>query len=209
MSSNSALEIRSIRKTIKKKLLLDDVSLCVAEGETFGFLGPNGAGKTTTMKCVLGLIRPDSGSIEVLGRPLSHRTKYEIGFMPEQTYFYKYLTGREFLRFNADFYGMKKSFRDERIEELLDRVALSRHGDGTLSGYSKGMLQRIGLAQAIIHQPRIVFLDEPMSGLDPIGRKMVKDIILDLKREGVTVFFNTHILSDVESLCDRFAIIHE
>jgi ABC-2 type transport system ATP-binding protein len=132
-----ALSIRDISKSVKKKLLLDRVSLSVEEGETFGFLGPNGAGKTTTMKCVLGLIRPDSGSIDLFGAPLSHRAKYDIGFMPEQTYFYKHLTGREFLRFNADFYGLPRAARDARIEELLERVALLRHGDATLSGYSK------------------------------------------------------------------------
>ncbi len=161
------------------------------------------------MKAILGLIHPDSGTIRVLGKSLDEKTKHRIGFMPEQTYFYKYLTGREFLDFNARFYSLDGETRRTRIEELLDALALAHAGDTLLSKYSKGMLQRIGLAQAILHRPELVFLDEPMSGLDPIGRRMVKDLMLDLKSEGVTIFFNTHILSDVERLCDRFAIIHE
>lgn len=129
--------------------------------------------------------------------------------MPENTYLYKYLTGREFLRFNGEFFKMPTQVLEEKIEELLVKVGLHEAGDKLLAKYSKGMLQRIGLAQAIINNPKIVFLDEPMSGLDPIGRKMVKDLILDLKKSGTTVFFNTHILSDVENICDRFAIIHK
>jgi ABC-2 type transport system ATP-binding protein len=161
------------------------------------------------MKCVLRLIRPDNGTIEILGHDdLSTEAREKIGFMPENTYLYKYLTGREFLRFNGEFFKMPKEILDAKIEELLVKVGLHEAGDKLLAKYSKGMLQRIGLAQAIINDPKIVFLDEPMSGLDPIGRRMVKDLILELKKSGTTVFFNTHVLSDVETICDRFAIIH-
>lgn len=162
------------------------------------------------MKAILGLIRPDGGVIEILGDPkLSNETKAKIGFMPENTYLYKYLTGREFLRFNGKFFDIPSADLEAKIEELLHKVGLDTAGDKLLAKYSKGMLQRIGLGQAIINNPAIVFLDEPMGGLDPIGRKMVKDLILELKATGTTVFFNTHILSDVESVCDRFAIIHQ
>jgi len=205
-----AITISHLDKYLDRKQVLFDINLSIYEGEVFGFLGPNGAGKTTTMKCILGLITPDVGSIEILGDALfTDTTKALIGFMPENTYLYKYLTGREFLRFNGKFFNIETSALDAKIEALLAQVGLEHAGDKLLSAYSKGMLQRIGLAQAIINDPKIVFLDEPMSGLDPIGRRMVKDLILDLKRRGTTVFFNTHILSDVESICDRYAIIHQ
>ncbi len=203
------LELSSVCKRLDKKDILKQVSISVAEGEIFGFLGPNGAGKTTTMKCILGLLSPDSGSVRVFGEEgLSIAARAQIGFMPENTYLYKYLTGREFLRFNGKFFNIPKAELEARIDELITKVGLDHGRDKLLGKYSKGMLQRIGLAQAIINQPRIVFLDEPMSGLDPIGRKMVKDLILELRANGTTVFFNTHILSDVESICDEFAIIH-
>lgn len=162
------------------------------------------------MKAILGLIRPDAGTVSIFGdTTLSNETKGRIGFMPENTYLYKYLTGREFLRFNGKFFQIPEVELDARIEQILHKVGLDTAGDKLLGKYSKGMLQRIGLGQAIINEPSIVFLDEPMSGLDPIGRKMVKDLILELKSKGTTVFFNTHILSDVESICDAFAIIHQ
>jgi ABC-2 type transport system ATP-binding protein len=162
------------------------------------------------MKAILGLIHPDAGMIEILGdTTLSSKTRAQIGFMPENTYLYKYLTGREFLRFNGKFFDINEVDLEAKIDELLHKVGLDTAGDRLLAKYSKGMLQRIGLAQAIINNPSVVFLDEPMSGLDPIGRKMIKDLILELKINGTTVFFNTHILSDVESICDRFAIIHQ
>lgn len=210
INNTEAIKISHLDKYLDSKQVLFDVNLSIRTGEVFGFLGPNGAGKTTTMKSILGLIRPDAGSIEILGdADLSDATKEQIGFMPENTYLYKYLTGREFLRFNGKFFNIPTDTLDAKIEELLEKVGLESAGDKLLSAYSKGMLQRIGLAQAIINDPRVVFLDEPMSGLDPIGRKMVKDLILALKAAGTTVFFNTHILSDVESICDRFAIIHQ
>ena len=161
------------------------------------------------MKCILGLLSPNSGSVELLSSlKLSSEIRKQIGFMPENTYLYKYLTGREFLRFNGNFFKIPTDILEPKIDELIEKVGLTHAADTLLAKYSKGMLQRIGLAQAIINEPKIVFLDEPMSGLDPVGRKMVKDLILDLKNTGTTVFFNTHILSDVESICDHFAIIH-
>ncbi len=205
-----AVLIENLSKYLDGKQVLFDINLTIAVGEVFGFLGPNGAGKTTTMKAILGLISPDEGNIHILGdSTLSNETKEKIGFMPENTYLYKYLTGREFLRFNGKFFQISENELEERIEEILKKVGLETAGDKLLAKYSKGMLQRIGLGQAIINNPSIVFLDEPMSGLDPIGRKMVKDLILDLKKQGTTVFFNTHILSDVESICDSFAIVHQ
>lgn len=210
MSPTPAVSIQNLDKFLDGRQILFDVNLTIGEGEVFGFLGPNGAGKTTTMKAILGLIRPDGGTIEILGdATLSNETKAKIGFMPENTYLYKYLTGREFLRFNGKFFDIAEADLEAKIEELLHKVGLDTAGDRLLAKYSKGMLQRIGLAQAIINNPSVVFLDEPMSGLDPIGRKMIKDLILELKANGTTVFFNTHILSDVESICDRFAIIHQ
>ena len=203
------LELRDIQKSLNKKAILHGVSLSVYPGEIFGFLGPNGAGKTTTMKCILGLLTPNAGTIEILGGSgLDRDLRKEIGFMPENTYLYKYLTGREFLRFNGKFFDIPSDELEQRIDTLIEQVGLGHAKDKLLAQYSKGMLQRIGLAQSIINEPKIIFLDEPMSGLDPIGRKMVKDLILGLRKKGTTVFFNTHILSDVESICDRFAIIH-
>ncbi|MFZ4461943.1 MAG: ABC transporter ATP-binding protein [Patescibacteria group bacterium] len=203
------LHVEGIRKTLNRKEILHGVSLSVAPGEVFGFLGPNGAGKTTTMKCILGLLKPEHGSIQILGENgLTLEAKKQIGFMPENTYLYKYLTGREFLRFNGRFFDIPHDELEARIDRLIERVGLGHGKDKLLAQYSKGMLQRIGLAQAIINEPKVVFLDEPMSGLDPIGRKMVKDLMINLKNSGTTIFFNTHILSDVESICDHFAIIH-
>lgn len=205
-----ALQLENVVKYLDGKEVLRGVSLEVKRGEVFGFLGPNGAGKTTTMKTILSLIEPESGSVRVLGNEgLPDATKERIGFMPENTYLYKYLTGREFLRFSGRFFDIPKDVLEVRIDVLLAKVGLDKAGDRLLSKYSKGMLQRVGLAQAMVNEPDMVFLDEPMSGLDPLGRKMVKDLILELKARGATVFFNTHILSDVESICDHFAIIHK
>ncbi|MCK9273022.1 ABC transporter ATP-binding protein [Candidatus Gracilibacteria bacterium] len=210
MAKANVLQTISVNKYLDGKQILFDVNLEIKEGEVFGFLGPNGAGKTTTMKCILNLIKPESGEIIILGEnELTNEIKSQIGFMPENTYLYKYLTGYEFLKFNGKFYNIEKNELEEKINNLLEKVGLKEAKDKLLAKYSKGMLQRIGLAQAIINNPKLVFLDEPMSGLDPIGRKMVKDLILELKKNGTTVFFNTHILSDVESICDRFAIIHK
>lgn len=202
------LSVSGLRKTLGKREVLKGLDFQVAPGEIFGFLGPNGAGKTTTMKCVLGLVRPDAGDISVLGRRgLPADVRARIGFMPENTYLYKHLTGREFLRFNGKFFQIPKAELEARIESLLARVGLTSAADRPLSTYSKGMLQRAGLAQAIVNKPEMVFLDEPMSGLDPLGRRMVKDLMRSLRDEGVTVFFNTHVLPDVEQVCDRFLIL--
>lgn len=204
------LKINNLDKYLDWKHILKDVNLEIKDWEVFGFLWPNGAGKTTTMKCILSLIKPDNGEVEILGSTeFSNNIKSQIGFMPENTYLYKYLTWYEFLKFNAEFFDISKDQIDEKITNLLAKVWLQEASEKLLAKYSKWMLQRIGLAQAIINSPKIVFLDEPMSWLDPLGRKMVKDLILELKKDWVTVFFNTHILSDVESICDRFAIIHK
>ena len=193
---------------LRKKRILDGISFRVREREIFGFIGPNGAGKTTTLKVLMGLIRATSGAASILGHDVSEITfRRQIGFLPEQPYFYDYLTGREILRFYAKLSGVSEEHRERRVAELLELVGLSASGKLRLRSYSKGMLQRIGVAQALVHDPQVVFLDEPMSGLDPVGRKEVRDIILRLRAEGKTVFMSTHILSDVEMVCDRVAII--
>ncbi|MCH8082858.1 MAG: ABC transporter ATP-binding protein [Myxococcales bacterium] len=193
---------------LRKKRILDGISFRVREREIFGFIGPNGAGKTTTLKVLMGLIRPTSGQASILGHDVSEVAfRRQIGFLPEQPYFYDYLTGCELLRFYAKLSGVSPRRREGRVTELLELVGLSEAGKTRLRNYSKGMLQRIGIAQALVHDPQVVFLDEPMSGLDPVGRKEVRDIILRLRTEGKTVFMNTHILSDVEMVCDRVAII--
>jgi ABC-2 type transport system ATP-binding protein len=193
---------------LRRKRVLDGIALSVREGEIFGFVGPNGAGKTTTLKVLLGLIRPTAGRAEVLGHAVRETAfRRHIGFLPENPSFYEFLTGREFLRFYARLSGMKRSARDERVELLLAWVGLEHAAGARLRTYSKGMLQRLGIAQALVHDPSVVFLDEPMSGLDPLGRKDIRDLILRLRDEGKTVFMNTHILHDVELLCDRVAIL--
>ena len=203
------LDVQKIVKNLWKKEILHEVSFSVKKGEIYGFLGPNGAGKTTTMKCILGLINIESGNIKVFGEEgLSLESKKRIGFMPENTYLYKHLTGREFLEFNGSFFGLKGEELKKTVDDLLLRVWLENAGDKYLKSYSKWMLQRVGLAQSIINKPELLFLDEPMSGLDLIGRKMVKDLLVSLRDEGTTIFFNTHILADVESICDRISIIN-
>jgi len=190
------------------KRSLDHLTLQIEDGEVFGFLGPNGAGKTTTLKLLMGLIFPTSGTARVRGRSIDDVTMHrEIGYLPEHPYFYDYLTAREFLGYYARFSGYSAADRHERVEKFLKRVGLSASGNVQMRKFSKGMLQRVGIAQAIIHDPKIVFLDEPMSGLDPVGRREVRDIILELKQQGRTVFFSTHILSDAEMLCDRVGVL--
>lgn len=196
------------RKTLKPALC--PLHLAVNEGETFGFLGPNGAGKTTTLKLLMGIIFPNSGSAEIMGRPyLDPEVRKQIGFLPEQPYFYDYLSATELLDYYAQLSGVSAGERRKRIPALLERVGLADVGKKHLRKFSKGMLQRVGIAQAIVHDPRLVFLDEPMSGLDPIGRREIRELLQDLKGQGKTIFFSTHILSDAEALCDRVAVIHK
>jgi ABC-2 type transport system ATP-binding protein len=211
-----AIEILGLEKVYqvgfwrkKPKCALKPLHLQVEEGEVFGFLGPNGAGKTTTLKMLMGLVYPTSGSARILGGDISEpAVRAQIGFLPEHPYFYDYLTGRELLEYYGRLSGMPSTGRSEKVSEMLSLVGLADAGDLQLRKYSKGMLQRVGIAQAILHDPKVVFLDEPMSGLDPMGRREVRDLMEQLKKQGRTVFFSTHILSDAEALCDRVAIIH-
>jgi len=194
--------------SLRKYWILKDLSFEVHPGEIFGFIGTNGAGKTTTIKLVLGLLFPDSGTIRLCGEdPARPEARRRVGFLPENPYFHDYLTGAEFLDFHARLHGFRQPERRKRVGELLERVGLTNRADRALRLYSKGMLQRIGLAQALLHDPDVVILDEPMSGLDPIGRRDVRDLILELKRRGRTVFFSTHILSDTETICDRVGML--
>lgn len=209
-----AIEIKHLTKKyrsgfwLKEMVALSDLNLQVEAGSIFGFLGHNGAGKTTTIKLLIGVIHPTSGEAFIFGRSISQMAvKREIGFLPESPYFYDYLTGSEFLHFCGQLFGMTTKERAERIDALFELVGLKGAENEQMRRYSKGMLQRIGLAQALINDPKLVILDEPMSGLDPIGRKDVRDIILRLKEEGKTVFFSTHVLSDAEMICDEVGII--
>jgi len=209
-----AIRIDDLRKNFrlgfipKTRQILKGITFSVREGEIFGYLGPNGAGKTTTIKCLLGLIRPDAGTIEIFGRPhLSPRSRQPLGFLPENPYFYDYLTAREFLAFTADLFGLARKDKEERIARLLELVGIARAADLPLRKFSRGMLQRAGLAQALVNDPKLVVLDEPLGGMDPLGRKEIRDIIVRFKDEGKTVFFTTHILQDIEMICDRVAII--
>jgi ABC-2 type transport system ATP-binding protein len=194
----------------RRTVALERLNLEVREGEIFGLLGPNGAGKSTTIKILMGLIFPTGGSARIMERPLGDKTvKAQIGFLPENPFFYDYLKGEEFLDYYGQLYGMPKALRRKRIPELFELVGLPDHAPNLpLKGYSKGMLQRIGLAQALLNDPKLVVLDEPQSGLDPLGRKEIRDIILRLKDTGKTVFFSSHILSDAELICDRVAIVN-
>jgi ABC-2 type transport system ATP-binding protein len=210
-----AIEITGLTKDYRSGFLhnrlrrsLDNLSLNVEDGEVFGFLGPNGAGKTTTLKLLMGLIFPTAGTARIRGRSIDDvRMHREIGYLPEQPYFYDYLTARELLDYYARFFGYSAAERKGRVERSLDRVGLATAGNTQLRKFSKGMLQRAGIAQAILHDPKVIFMDEPMSGLDPVGRREVRDIIHELKQQGRTVFFSTHILSDAEMLCDRVAVL--
>ena len=213
----TAIDILGLEKTYsvgfwrkKPKCALKPLHLKVEEGEIFGFLGPNGAGKTTTLKMLMGLVYPTAGSAQILGMDINDpRMKAQIGFLPEQPYFYDYLTAGELLNYYGQLSGVAAKDREQKVREVLERVGLPDVIGLQLRKFSKGMLQRVGIAQAILHDPRIVFFDEPMSGLDPMGRREVRDLMEQLKQEGKTVFFSTHILSDAEALCDRVAIIHK
>jgi ABC-2 type transport system ATP-binding protein len=212
-----AIEIQGLAKDYpvgfwKKRLrpALKPLELTVEPGEAFGFLGPNGAGKTTTLKLLMGIIFPTAGTARILGKHyLDPEVKSKLGFLPEQPYFYDYLSAPELLDYYAGLSGMAAGERRQRIGAVLERVGLAEAGSKQLRKFSKGMLQRVGIAQAIIHGPEVVFLDEPMSGLDPLGRHEVRELIQALKDEGKTIFFSTHILSDAEALCDRVGVIHK
>jgi ABC-2 type transport system ATP-binding protein len=200
-------EVGFVRK--RKVRALDALSLTVSQGEIFGFLGANGAGKTTTLKLLMRLIFPTAGGARILGQDIADISMHgRIGYLPENPYFYDYLTALEFLNFCGQIFGLSKMARTKRSKDLLARVSLAESKWNTqLRKFSKGMLQRVGLAQALVNDPEIVFLDEPMSGLDPIGRREVRDLIADLRQQGKTVFMCSHILSDIEVLCDRVAIL--
>lgn len=193
----------------RKVRALDSLSLAVDRGQIFGFLGANGAGKTTTLKLLMRLIFPTNGSAQILGHDISDVSMHQrIGYLPENPYFYDYLTAREFLEYCAQIFGLRAADRKKRAAELLARVNLDeKRWDTQLRKFSKGMLQRVGLAQSLVNDPEVVFLDEPMSGLDPVGRREVRDLIAALRDEGKTVFMCSHILSDIEVLCDRVAIL--
>ena len=204
------LEVKNVNKTLSKKHVLKNVSFSVKEGEIYWFLWQNWAWKTTTMKNILWLITQDSWEILIFWQEgLTIKSKEKIGFMPENTYLYKHLTGREFLEFNWKFFWLSWDKLKKKIEKLLEMVWLQEAGDKYLKDYSKWMLQRVGLAQSIINEPKLLFLDEPMSWLDPIWRKMVKDLMISLNKKWTTIFFNTHILADVESICDKISIINK
>lgn len=213
---NPIIEIENLSKDYetgfwkkKKVRALDDISLTVSSGQIFGFLGGNGAGKTTTIKILMSLLFPTAGSARILGQDISDfRMHSRIGYCPENPYFYDYLTAAELMNYFGELFGLDAKKRREKTEELLTKVGLAeKDWNKQLRKFSKGMLQRIGLAQSLVNEPEIVFLDEPMSGLDPIGRREVRELIDSLRANGTTVFMSTHILSDVEALCDEVAIL--
>ncbi|HXY40293.1 MAG TPA: ABC transporter ATP-binding protein [Vicinamibacteria bacterium] len=205
-----ALEVKALRKQYGRRTAVADLTLSVAQGEVFGFLGPNGAGKTTSMKMLLGLVRPTAGGGQLLGAPLGQpRARQRIGYLPEHFAFHEWLRGRELLRFHGRLLGLQGDALARDVAGLLRRVELAEAGERCLREYSKGMRQRIGLAQALLGAPQLVFLDEPTSGLDPLGRLLVRDVIRELKARGTTVFLNSHLLSEVEVTCDRVAFVRD
>ncbi len=205
---SAAIETEGLRKVFGDRAAVKGLTLQVERGEVFGFLGPNGAGKTTSMKMLLGLVAPTSGTASLLGAPIGDLTTLaHIGFLPEHFRFQDWLTAREFLTLHGELLGMESHDLRVRLDELLERVGLSSFREKQLRTFSKGMLQRIGLAQALLNRPALVFLDEPTSGLDPVGRRLVRDIIHELKGQGTCVFLNSHLLSEIEVTCDRVAFI--
>ena len=207
--NTAAIETKGLTKVFGQKTAVSNLDLIVEQGEVFGFLGPNGAGKTTAVKMLLGLVRPTSGTGKLLGLPLGRpESRQRLGFLPEHFRFHEWLTGQEFLQLHSDLYHVPREVSSSRVSELLELVGLKDHSRKKLNQYSKGMLQRIGLAQALLSEPQLVFLDEPTSGLDPGGRRLVRDIIRGLRDRGATVFLNSHLLSEVEITCDRVAFIN-
>ncbi|WP_229784737.1 ABC transporter ATP-binding protein [Deinococcus radiotolerans] len=206
--TEAAIDTRELRKTYRGRAVVDGLTLNVPRGEVFGFLGPNGAGKSTTVKMLLGLVQPSGGQVRVLGgHPNDPAVRARLGFLPEQFRFQTWMTGHEFLDFHGRLAGLSATERRARIPQVLDEVGLGGRGHETLGGYSKGMLQRAGLAGAILARPELVFLDEPTSALDPIGRVEVREIIERLRAQGASVFLNSHLLSEVEQVCDRVAFV--
>jgi len=211
----TVLEARGLSKSYRtghiiqgRRPALQDLDLTLLRGEILGYVGPNGAGKTTTLKLITGLLRPDSGEATILGEPLASRAwRHRVGYLPESPYLYDYLTPTEYLDYVGRLFGLPRDRRRERTRELIALVGLERSAGLSMRRFSKGMLQRAGLAQALVNDPELLILDEPMSGLDPIGRRLVRDLILELRRAGKTVLFSTHILSDAETLCDRVAVL--
>lgn len=207
-SDNLAIETRGLRKVFGEKVAVRSLTLEVRRGEVFGFLGPNGAGKSTSVKMLLGLMAPTSGEAVLLGRPMGHvETRRRIGFLPEHFRFYDWLTPVELLRLHGRLFGLSRAQLDERVPALLEQVGLAAHRDKQLHEFSKGMLQRIGLAQALINEPELIFLDEPTSGLDPGGRRLVREIIKAQRERGATVLLNSHLLGEVERTCDRVSFM--
>ena len=207
-SADYAIETHNLRKVFGDHVAVGDLSLSVPRGEIFGFLGPNGAGKSTSIKMLLGLAHPTSGSAFVLGAPAGDvPIRRKIGFLPEDFRFYDWLTATELVQLHGRLSGMTNEELRKRVPAVIDLVGLAQHGDRRVKGFSKGMLQRIGLAQALVHEPDIIFLDEPTSGLDPMGRLMVRDILRAERDRGATVFLNSHLLSEIEITCDRVAFI--
>lgn len=212
----NAIAIRNLTKIYpipfrrQRVIAVNDLSLNVEAGQVYGLLGPNGSGKSTTMKVVLGLVPPTSGSTEIFGRDSSLvESREEVGFLPENPYFYKYLTGQETLRFFGKICGLKGSSLDDKVDELLKLVGLENARDRRLGGYSKGMLQRIGLAQALVQSPRLLVLDEPTAGVDPAGSREIRDLILSFKEKNITVLLCSHLLGQVQEICDRIGILHQ
>lgn len=208
-----ALDMQGLSKVFKGKKrqtveALKGLSLAIEQGEVFGFLGPNGAGKSTTIKCLMGLIRPTSGTASIMGEAIgTESSRRKVGYLPENPAFYDYLTAEEYLQFVGKTFKMPDALLTRRSAEVLKQLELWDARKRPIRGYSKGMVQRVGLAQVLIHDPDVYILDEPMSGLDPIGRALVKEIILELKKRGKSVFFSTHITDDVEKVCDRVGIL--
>src|SRR5271154_5591705 len=213
--STPAISIQNLTKIYpipfrrEKVTAVQDLSLAVGPGQVYGLLGPNGSGKSTTMKIVLGLVSPTSGKTEIFGRDSSTvESREDVGFLPENPYFYKYLTGQETLHFYGKLCGLSGTKIRERTEELLKLVGLEHAADRRLGGYSKGMLQRIGLAQALVQRPRLLVLDEPTAGVDPAGSREIRDLILNFKSRGITVMLCSHLLGQVQEICDRIGILH-
>src|SRR5450755_3786665 len=205
----SAIEVKGLRKVYKRLVAVDDVSFVMYRGEAFGFLGPNGAGKSTVVKVLTGLVAPTQGVVRVLGQPVSHlATRRRIGYLPELPTFHRWLQAGEFLEFHGRLYGLRGAALAKRCREVLELVGLAGRQKQRLGTFSKGMMQRIGLAQALLNSPDLLLLDELVSGLDPVGQRDMRDVLRGLKAEGISIFLNSHQLADVEALCDRVAIIN-